>query len=354
MIEDLRAPFPYFGGKLRAAPLIWSALGRVQNYVEPFFGSGAVLLARPRECWATPDGPGTETVNDASRFLANFWRALAADPEAVTRWASWPVNECDLHARHRWLVDALPALASAMDSDPHHYDAKIAGWWVWGLCSWIGTGWCDETRSGRLPTQLPHLGDAGQGLHRKLPYLGGGDGGVGRGINRKLPQQLPHLGGNHDSGRGIHTPARRDNLFAYLSSLSDRLRGVRVACGDWSRVCGDSVTWRHGVTGVLLDPPYAEGAQQYAAGGTGTNLSADVREWAIKAGDRRDMRVVLCGLEGEHEMPPSWRCVPWKARGGYGSQREDGDNQNRHRERLWLSPHCIDANRQPSLFGGAP
>lgn len=334
-MSELVAPFPWFGGKKRAAPLIWSALGRVTNYVEPFFGSGAVLLARPRECWATPDAPGTETVNDASRFLANFWRALAADPEAVARWADWPVNECDLHARHRWLVDALPALSAAMQSNPDHYDPKIAGWWVWGLCSWIGTGWCDETVRAKLPCQIPHLETSGQGLHRKLPT------------------QLPHLGGNHDSGRGINARCRRDDLSAYLSSLSDRLRRVRVACGDWSRVCGDSVTWRHGLTGVLLDPPYAEGAQQYAAGGTGSTLSADVRAWAIEAGKRPDMRVVLCGLEGEHEMPAGWRCVPWKARGGYGSQRTDGDNENRHRERLWLSPHCLDATRQQSLFGGA-
>ena len=209
----------------------------------------------------------------------------------------------------------------------------------------------------KLPTQLPHLGDAGRGeeipdlgdagrgLHRKLPHLG--DAG-------RLPQQLPHLGGGGQSGLGVHSSKVRGDLLAYLSSLSDRLRGVRVACGDWSRVCGDSVTWRHGVTGVLLDPPYAEGAQQYAAGGTGTTLSADVRAWAIKAGERRHMRVVLCGLEGEHEMPPSWRCVPWKASGGYGSQRQSGENDNRHRERLWLSPHCIDDTRQPSLFGGTP
>ena len=45
---------------------------------------------------------------------------------------------------------------------------------------------------------------------------------------------------------------------------------------------------------------------------------------------------------GEHEMPDSWDCVPWKAKGGYGSQRADGDNANAARERLWFSPHCID------------
>jgi hypothetical protein len=43
----LRAPFPYFGGKSRAAHLVWAAFGDVPNYVEPFAGSLAVLLGRP-------------------------------------------------------------------------------------------------------------------------------------------------------------------------------------------------------------------------------------------------------------------------------------------------------------------
>lgn len=301
-MTNLRAPFPWFGGKSRAASLVWEALGNVANYVEPFFGSGAVLLARPHS-------PRTETVNDASKFLANFWRALALNPDAVADACDWPVNETDLHARHRWLVARLPELAALLDSDPEAHDAKVAGWWVWGACAWIGDGWCAE--------------DAPR-MHIKLPELG--------------------------SSRGVH---RSDsNMRDELRTLSARLRGVRVACGDWSRVCTDSVTWRHGVTGVFLDPPYAEGAQQYAAGGTGTGLSADVRAWAIEAGKRRDMRVVLAGLEGEHDMPATWRCVPWKARGGYGGQRDDGTvNENRHRERLWLSPHCEGA-RQLSLLGG--
>lgn len=291
---DLRAPFPWFGGKSRAAPLVWEALGNVANYVEPFFGSGAVLLARPHE-------PKTETVNDRSAYLANFWRALQANPGGVAAACDWPVNETDLHARHKWLLAQLPTLAADLDADPAFFDAKIAGWWVWGACAWIGTGWCDETRErgdGRPPVQLPHLGNAGRG-----------------------------------------------ELFDYLAGISARLRGVRVACGDWSRVCGDAVTWRHGLTGVFLDPPYAEGEQQYAAGGTGTNLSAEVREWAIETGKHKDMRIVLAGLDGEHDMPSSWRCVPWKARKGYAST----GNANRHRERLWLSPGCIDATRQLSL-----
>ena len=97
-------PFPYFGGKSSVADLVWSAFGDVSNYVEPFFGSGAVLLLRP-------DGAGhIETVNDADGFVANFWRALQRDPEAVAVYADNPVNECDLHARDLcflWFSDRL-------------------------------------------------------------------------------------------------------------------------------------------------------------------------------------------------------------------------------------------------------
>jgi site-specific DNA-adenine methylase len=34
-----RAPFPWFGGKRRVAPVVWQRFGDVENYVEPFFGS---------------------------------------------------------------------------------------------------------------------------------------------------------------------------------------------------------------------------------------------------------------------------------------------------------------------------
>ena len=76
----LRAPFPWFGGKSRVAPLVWTRFGDLPNYVEPFAGSLAVLLGRP-----TP--PLVETVNDLDCYLANFWRALTADPDKVARYA---------------------------------------------------------------------------------------------------------------------------------------------------------------------------------------------------------------------------------------------------------------------------
>lgn len=84
-IAAMMAPFPYFGGKSRAAALVWEALGNVDNFIEPFAGSLAVLLARP------PPLPTTETVGDADCWIANFWRATKAAPALVAEHADWPV-----------------------------------------------------------------------------------------------------------------------------------------------------------------------------------------------------------------------------------------------------------------------
>jgi len=304
--ESLKAPFPWFGGKSRAAEIIWERFGDVPNYVEPFAGSLATLLLRPSE-------PRTETVNDLDCYLANFWRAIANAPEETARWADSPVNEADLLARHRWLM-AQSDFRDNIRRDPEFYDVKIAGWWVWGLCSWIGSGWCVQRRSGNQPEQIPHLGNAGQGINRKLPHLG-------------------------DAGQGIAD---------YFSALSDRLRRVRVACGEWDCVLSDSVTTKHGMTAVLLDPPY-DANEHSVTYSSNSNVGAAVREWAIANGENPLLRIALCGYEGEHAMPANWECVPWKANGGYGSQGDGAGRKNCNRERIWFSPACLSKN-EPELF----
>lgn len=318
---SLQAPFPWFGGKRRVAAEIWSRFGAIDNYVEPFFGSGAVLLARPQ-----PFG-GVETINDADGMVSNFWRAVQAAPDEVARWADWPVSEPDLHARHYWLITEGRDRLARLLGDPAGYDAQVAGWWVWGACAWIGSGWC----SGEGPWRWTGDGwvsDAGQGINRQLPHMGD----AGRGINR----QLPHMG---DAGQGIA------DAFAALSA---RLRRVRIACGDWSRVVGDSVTWRHGKTAVFLDPPYSmdERASVYAVE---TDAANGAREWAIKAGARKDMLICLAGYDGEHDMPPDWTAHRWKAAGGFGSQGNDRGRANAARETLWFSPACKPAMQETLL-----
>jgi hypothetical protein len=75
-------------------------------------------------------------------------------------------------------------------------------------------------------------------------------------------------------------------------------------------------------------------------------LAHQVREWAIEQGNDPLLRIALCGYEGEHKMPPSWKCVPWKTRGGYGSQSHGLGRENSHRERIWFSPHCLKALKE--------
>jgi hypothetical protein len=117
---------------------------------------------------------------------------------------------------------------------------------------------------------------------------------------------------------------------------------VRVCCGEWTRVCGHTPTTKYGLTGIVLDPPYAleeRDAHCYSTDGAGLSVAA--RDWAVAHGDDPLLRIVLCGYEGEHDMPASWEAVAWKAQGGYGSQGDGRGRANARRERLWCSPHCL-------------
>src|SRR6478609_4528267 len=147
------------GGKSRAADVIWRGLGAdVVNYVEPFAGSIAALLGRP-------NGPGKiETVNDLSGAICNFWRAVKTNPDAVAAWCDDPVSELDLHARHAWLVVRLDEMAEQLRADPEYFDVRVAGWWVWGICQWIGTGWCDAGKLERNAGQRPHVSGDNAGM----------------------------------------------------------------------------------------------------------------------------------------------------------------------------------------------
>ncbi len=318
MKAGLRAPFPWYGGKFLASELVWRAFGNVPNYVEPFAGSLAVLLARP-------NGAGkVETANDKDGLIANFWRATRSQPDEVARWADWPVNEVDLHARHQWLVDQAPGLFEKLVADPEYSDAKIAGWWVWGICTWIGNGWC--SRGERLHRCLPKVGEPGHGVHAP---------------SRKKP--LTHR------GKGVHRSGAPE-LAELFAELAERLRGVRVCCGDWRRVLGRStlgIDTAHGMTpcGVLLDPPYAHDTREkrlYRE--DDSSLSGDVRAWAIENGDNPALRIALCGFEDEHVMPSTWTRIAWAS---------TSSSKSRMRERIWFSPHCLPVDVQRDMFAEA-
>lgn len=336
-----KSPYPWPGGKSVIMPDVWRRFGgNIKNFVDPFMGSNAPLLSNP---YWTPDGDLIESVNDADGFVSNFWRAVSDDPDAVAAYADWPVNENDLHARHIWLVGQRESMTERLEGDPLWYDAKIAGWWVWGMACWIGSGFCSgkgpwwsadgkmtKTDGGQgVNRQRVHLGDGGQGVSRQMVHLGN----VGNGVNRKMV----HLGNGLGAGDGSM------GIYEWMESLQRRLKRVRVCCGDWSRVTGAAATTKHGLTAVFLDPPYSKEAGRdmglYAVD-SGT-VAYKTRQWALDNGDNPLLRIALCGYEREHDMPGTWERLYWSTNGGYGNQSDGRGRDNKHREVIWFSPHCI-------------
>jgi DNA adenine methylase len=87
-------------------------------------------------------------------------------------------------------------------------------------------------------------------------------------------------------------------------------------------VLGPSVTYKHGMTAVFLDPPYSHAERDSKLYSHDNDVAADVRQWAIENGDNPQLRIALCGYDTEHgdAMPDTWSVWRWKAGGGYGSQ----------------------------------
>lgn len=321
------APFPYFGGKRHVAPLIWQRFGKVKQYIEPFFGSGAVLLGCPQPA-------SLEVVGDVNGFLANFWRATTHQPEAVAKAADYPVSHIDLGARHVWMLEQRGRLGESLQ-DPHWPgDAEIAGWWLWGQCAWIGTGWCDWTGPGK-PGKMAGAGIQARG---KVPHVGD----AGRGI--QAIGQIPCLG---NTGMGYHGASQSESpagtwtsqgaaAMSSLRAMAARMGRVRVLHGDWMRTLNHHYGTNGGGTScaVMLDPPYRSFGEVYSQRGI---LVADECEaWALEHGGK--LRICLAGHAGDYPTldAAGWDVVPWQR-----IRFTQGSTKTRNAECLWFSPACL-------------
>jgi hypothetical protein len=267
----------------------------------------AMLLSRPGE-------PTFEIVNDADGLLVNFWRAVQAEPEAVARWAAAPKTEIDLMARHNFVFDRSLELIAAMRGDPTFYDTQCAGYWVYFKGAVVGGRGAFEERFG---SRIPDVAVE----------------------------------------RGIFSIERRADLPGVMRSIADRLRNVTIACGDWRRVVGNASIGYRTPVAVFLDPPYAGSGEEwdqdvYMNSG---DVFGEVLSWCHEHGDNPGMRIALCGYEGI-EPPPGWSTHEWQAQGGMGNVSGKGEGResrqavaNKHRERIWFSPHCL-LDVQAGLF----
>ncbi len=338
----MKAPFPYFGGKATIADLVWQYLGEVKTYIEPFFGSGAVLLNRPDY----DQTKHKEIVNDKDGYIANVWRALQFAPDEVAKVCDWPVNHADLSARKKRLIRDEALLLENLIADEKWYHAELAGYWIWATSCWIGSG---LTCIGQRPDvsdsgvgvhrigKIPDVSDSGKGVHRigQIPNIGNS----GKGVHRI--GQRPDVG---NSGKGVQDPYNT-NLYTWFRELSERLRYVKVVCGDWTRVCGGN--WQNSMSpvGIFFDPPYGvETRDTSLYHHDSIDVAQEVRQWCIERGKLADYRIVLAGYD-EHEelLQHGWTQYNYSVRGGYssGAKKTMQGKENRHRECLYMSPYCV-------------
>ena len=299
----MNSPFPYFGGKRTVAGDVWRRFGAPVQYIEPFCGSAAVLLA-------CPNPAALEVICDGSGFIANFWRAVKHQPGVVAEWADYPVSHIDLGARHGWLMAQRDRIGEAMQDPDWPGDAKVAGWWLWGQCCWIGSGWCDWFG------KIPHASDAGMGVQA-----------IG---------QIPHAS---DAGMGadaLLTSCGR-TAWAWLHRIADRLERVRVVHGDWSRCLNNHFGGDD--TAVFLDPPYRSYEALYGKAGA---VADAVESWAR---ENDHLRIALCGHCDDYELD-GWDVVEWSR----GRLTYSG-GQTTDKECVWYSPACLPATlTQERLF----
>ncbi len=101
-------PLKWPGGKSYLAKRIIELMPKHTHYVEPFFGGGAVLLAKPYEGIS-------EVINDLNYRLTNFWKVLQDDelfsqfekiinavPFSEVEWECADPDNCNVHPRTPW------------------------------------------------------------------------------------------------------------------------------------------------------------------------------------------------------------------------------------------------------------
>lgn len=321
-----------------------------------------------REVVALETDTHTYIAEGLASHNCNAWRSIQFSPQATAEAASWPVSEFDKHARSCYLLKWRESEAAAkLAGDPMWHDPVMGGWWLWCVCVQIGAWgqggpwWPDE--EGKL-RKRPRGCDKGEaGVLGNLPRLGNNGQGVNHagtrepGVGGEEPNWEACRDADYEATGGYH-PLTMPELRRWFAYLSARLRHVRIVNGDWTRVvttgaaCNLPVRQGKGPCGVFLDPPYGDvGRASLYGKQESLTVAEDVRAWCLQHGDDERFRIVYAGFdeEGADLEAAGWRVVEWyqggHLRGGMGNLAGSGGHQQ-HRERLWLSPHCLGAKQQ--------
>jgi hypothetical protein len=216
-------------------------------------------------------------------------------------------QEVELHARHHYLIDnATEEFRTKMETDPDYYDAKMAGFFVFGQCASVGDNWLQP----KGLKALPMLSSAGGGIH---------------GLTYSVQEQF--------------------------TKLQARLKRVRVCCGDWKRIMTPSVLDKNkglspkDITAIFLDPPYSLDNRDKVYVHD-QDVYREVAQWALDNGDNPRLRIAMCGYQGDAQFP-AWQEYQWTG-SGMGNMSDKRGKNNQSRECIWFSPNCLEINNNAS------
>lgn len=306
-MKKLRLPFTYFGGKAAISDVIWKHLGDPKCYIEPFLGSGAVLLNRP-----SFKGNRTEIVNDNWGLLVNFWRAMKYEPQEVYDGMEFPAAHDELMARAYFCFTEGKTRIASILGDPGGYDILTAKYW--GYIMRHGAARVITSENGAWKWEegawTPSGSDIGTDKIAILhAYMEGG-----RVVNPPYPQ--------YDE---IHK--RLKDVIIYNRDAVDVLAGME---GVMTR----------GTTGIFLDPPYRDLDHTWDGGVYHDNATAEViprmLDWVLKNEQNPNVRIVIAGFKGDYPELAHWNHVMWDKHPGMSKH---GKNSQ---ECLLLSPCAVD------------
>ena len=331
---------------------------------------------------------------DLDGGIANFWRAVHADPDLVAYYSDWPTNHFDLTARHKWLRAWFAEHTAELSNDPHFYCAKVAGWWVWGISLWIGGGWCNATsdrKDGTLKDKRPMVvvkGVGGEGVSAQRinlpsdpqrvwdvrpavtsangvsaqaqraqdqrPYVDGkGPGGQGVSAQRlTVPDQIPHVTPSA-GGRGVgQQRTTRPDLVDWFRAIQERLKGVIVLNRGWESALTPTLLMHTPTSpkppvGILLDPPYLTTDRQSElygsdADGSSSDVATAAYAWALANGDR--FRIAYCCHEGDFPVPEGWTYIT----ASFGGVK-DVERRASRQDMVMFSPLCVPDEPDPQM-----
>ena len=356
----LTSPYPYFGGKSRIAPEIWSRLDgkTIDCYIEPCMGSAATYLVRPQP-WR-----GREILNDYDSLLVNAWRAISRAPDEVAEICCGIIRaESEMHAIHAHLTRIRDEIRPHVEGSTDFCNVKLGAWWLWGICMKLGGGWCSGEGPWHVVDGMLVNGgeEDGKGICREKPLAERRGLLVKTGITRSVP-----CVGN----RGV-LRQDVDILKEWMRALAYRLQNALILNGDWSRAVTPAMMGL-GKIGIMFDPPYGAEAEYNSTLYTNqdADISTKIKEWCLQQTDEEwcddhdvafnpDLRIAYCGYspEGDILTEHGWACWAWSAQGGYGNQGQANKKKedklgNRHRECVWFSPACGSGSDIFRRFGG--